>query len=137
MNLLNFVKDKYKKDNDAKDNMKKLFIWGVPYNKSDKPSLNTANKICLLYNLQFNNYELHLIERHFGSVLNEVKYYSELLRSFTDFMHTNNYDTHLKITPEKLFAGVGVTSYNAIYKSIEEAYSAFKFVVDALMLLED
>lgn len=109
-----------------------LFIWGIiSYDDltSNKANLYTMNDLDLIYYKDENKYSLSVETIYlFNNKSAQYGYMQSLLDEFTKWMNENNYDTTKEFTLFEVFTD-GI-SINTKFNSIEEAYAAFKMMVN-------
>lgn len=109
-----------------------LFVWGiVSYDEltSNKANLHTMNDLDLIYHKDENKYSLSVETIYmFDHKSAQYGYMQSLLDEFTKWMVENNYDTTREFALFEVFTN-GI-SINTKFNSIEEAYAAFKMMVN-------
>lgn len=115
-----------------------LFVWGViSYDEltSNKANLYTMNDLDLIYHKDKNKYSLSVETIYmFNNKSTQYRYMQSLLDKFTNWMNENNYDITKEFALFKVFTD-GI-SINTKFDSIEEAYAAFKMMVNGFCSLE-
>lgn len=115
-----------------------LFVWGViSYDDltSNKANLYTMNDLDLIYHKDKNKYSLSVETIYmFDRKSAKYGYMQNLLDEFTKWMNENNYDTTKEFSLHKVFTdGINI---NTKFDSIEEAYAAFKMMVNGFCSLK-
>lgn len=116
-----------------------LFIWGIlSYDNisSSKPNLYTTNDLELVYHKDTSNYSLSVETIYiFYNNSAQYGYMQSLLDEFTSWMIENNYDTAREFSLDKVFTkGISI---NTKFNSIEEAYAAFKMMVNGFCSMQN
>lgn len=115
-----------------------LFIWGViSYDdlSSNKANLYTMNDLDLIYHKDEKKYSLGVETIYMFKENGQYGYMQSLLDEFTKWMTENNYDTNKEFALFKVFTD-GI-SINTKFDSIEEAYAAFKMMVNGFCSLQN
>lgn len=115
-----------------------VFIWGIKSfdDLSDEPaSLYTLNDIDLTYNGKTNLYSLGIETIfQFDDIKDEIRYITDLLDRFTDWMEECGYSTNYKLSYADVLNGVNSAQK---FTSIEQAYAWFKFQVTSFVWAHD
>lgn len=147
--IYNFISDKqfekeikewrenFISENETKD---MLYIWGImsydDLSGSSKANMFTMNDIDLIYHKDINKYSLGIETIYsFSSTNGQYGYMQSLLDEFTKWMEENNYNTNREFPLFEVFTD-GI-SINTKFNSIEEAYAAFKMMVNGFCSLEN
>ena len=115
------------------------FVWGVlSVNESifEKPNCFSLNDIELFYNAHEKKYFFNINTIYmYDNPSAQYVYLKGLLNEFTKWMNENNYNTTVEFPLWRVFAkGIDI---NTRFDSIEEAYAAFKMMVNGFCSLEN
>lgn len=116
------------------------FVWGLQsyddLSKSNTANLYTMNDIDLIYLKDEKKYVLGIETAYlFDNKSGEYKYVEHLLNKFTEFMEQNNYDTSKELDVYEVFTeGININTH---FDSIEDAYTAFKMLVNGFCSLKN
>lgn len=117
---------------DCTENSDIKFIWGVKsYDDLSHSDANllTMNDIDLIYDKRKNLYYLSIETAYsFNSIDAQKEYLNHLLSLFTTWMCKNNYDICAKPMFREIFSDYKTLQHG--FKTIEEAYSMFEFLVN-------
>jgi len=116
-----------------------LYIWGIlsADNLSNSTEANfwTMNDLDLIYHKDTNKYFIS-VETIYEFLTPEAKYnyMKNLLDQFTNWMNGNNYNTKKELDLYEVFTeGIDL---NTQFNSIEDAYIAFKLIVNGYCSLQ-
>jgi hypothetical protein len=130
-------KENFISENETKD---MLFVCGIlsydDLSGSQKANMFTMNDLDLIYHKDINKYSLGIETIYsFSSVNGQYGYMQNLLDEFTKWMEENNYNTNKEFCLFEVFTdGISIkTKFN----SIEEAYAAFKMMVNGYCSLQN
>jgi len=115
-----------------------LFIWGVmsydDLSGSKEANMFTMNDLDLIYHKDINKYSLSIETIYMFEENGHYGYMQSLLDEFTKFMEENNYNTSREFDLYQVFTeGISI---NNKFNSIEEAYTAFKMMVNGYCSLK-
>ena len=109
-----------------------LFIWGIKsyddLSGNRLPNMHTMNDLELIYHKDTNNYSISIETIYLFRDNGQYGYMQSLLDEFTKWMNENNYATDREFALFEVFTD-GI-SINNRFDSIEEAYAAFKMMVN-------
>lgn len=127
-------KDDYISEYETQD---MLFVWGVlscDNLSSNKPNLYTMNDLDLIYHKDKKQYSLSVETIYLFQENAQYGYIKSLLDEFTNWMNENNYDTNKEFALFEIFTdGINIKTK---FDSIEEAYAAFKMMVNGFCSLK-
>lgn len=119
----------YINENETKD---LLFIWGIlshdNIGDSKHANMFTLNDLDIIYHKDEKKYSLHVETIYMFQENGQYGYMQSLLDEFTQWMIKNNYNINRSFPLFKVFTD-GI-SINTKFDSIEEAYAAFKMMVN-------
>ena len=133
---LKAFKDYYIDENESQDTR---FIWGIlscdDLSSNTKANLYTMNDLDLIYHKDLNKYSISIETIYSFKENGQYGYMQSLLDEFTKWMEENNYNTTRKYNLYEVFTkGISIDSK---FNSIEEAYAAFKFMVNGFCSLQN
>ena len=121
------------------ETVEQKFIWGVQSCddlSGRETCLFTMNDLDLIYLKKEGRYILSIETIYrFDSSTGKYGYMESLLDEFTKFMDNNNYRTDYQLNLYQVFTeGININTH---FKSIEEAYAAFKMFVNGFCSLQN
>lgn len=116
-----------------------FFIWGImsydDLSGSTKANMFTMNDIELIYHKDIDKYSLGVETIYTFIKKGQYGYMQNLLDEFTKWMEKNNYNTNREFCLYDVFtAGISI---NSKFNTIEDAYTAFKMIVNGFCSLEN
>jgi hypothetical protein len=127
----------YINENETED---MLYVWGIKSYDDLTPgnvaNMYTMNDLDLIYHKDINKYSLGIETIYsFSSENGQYGYMQSLLDEFTKWMEDNNYNTNREFALFEVFTdGISIKSK---FNSIEEAYAAFKMMVNGFCSLQN
>ena len=125
----------YINENETQD---MLYVWGIKswddLTPGTQANMYTMNDLSLIYDKDTNKYSLSVETIYMFKENGQYGYMKSLLDEFTKWMEENNYNTSIEFNLHRVFTD-GI-SINTTYNSIEEAYAAFKMMVNGFCSLQ-
>lgn len=116
-----------------------LYVWGIKSLDDLTPgnvaNMYTMNDLDLIYHKDINKYSLSIETIYMFKENGQYGYMQSLLDEFTTWMEENNYNTNREFSLFEVFTD-GI-SINTKFNSIEEAYAAFKMLVNGFCSLKN
>lgn len=114
------------------------YIWGIlsydDLSNSNTATMWTMNDFDLIYHKNIHKYSLSIETIYMFKENGQYGYMQSLLDEFTKWMELNNYKTNRTLSLHEVFTeGISI---NTQFDSIEEAYSAFKLLVNGFCSLK-
>ena len=139
MKAINKLITSLKNKNNENYQPQEIFVWGVlsvNENVFDKPNLFSLNDIELFYNEHEKKYFFNVKTIYmYDNPSAQYVYLKVLLDEFTKWMNENKYNTTVELPLWRVFSkGIDI---NTRFNSIEEAYAAFKMMVNGYCSLQN
>lgn len=129
------IEEYYISENETQD---MVYVWGIKsyddLTHSPKANMYTMNDFDLIYHKDTNKYSIGIETIYLFNEEGQYGYIQDMLNEFTKWMNENNYDTTRSFALFKVFTD-GI-SINSKFDSIEEAYAAFKMMVNGYCSLQ-
>lgn len=138
MKMINKLLTDFVKKHTYSNTSNLVLIWGVLSVEErlfENPNLFSLNDIELLYDNRENKYWFEVKTVYmYDNPSAQYVYLKGLLDEFTKWMNENDCDTTLELPLWRVFAkGIDI---NTRFDSIEEAYAAFKMMVNGFCALQ-